>query len=141
MADTTRYGPGPTPEPRANSPEYRLDSWKEIANYLGRSIRTVQQWERSEELPVHRLQHSRYGSVYALRSELEAWWGQRTALAELAASVPCCSVRWQFARPGGGAQWALHVGGVVAGREMDVFRPRSGRRPSFVATTFSARRA
>ncbi|HLJ18177.1 MAG TPA: hypothetical protein VKV15_27040 [Bryobacteraceae bacterium] len=65
-----RVGPAPAPAPRPNSPEDRLDSWKEIATYLGRAVRTVQQWERSEKLPVHRLQHSKYGSVYAFRSEL-----------------------------------------------------------------------
>jgi DNA-binding transcriptional regulator YiaG len=27
----------------------RLDSWKEIAHYLNRSVRTVQRWERAEE--------------------------------------------------------------------------------------------
>jgi hypothetical protein len=37
--------------------EGRLDSWKEIAAYLGRAIRTVQRWEREEGLPVHRLMH------------------------------------------------------------------------------------
>src|SRR5262245_51298108 len=81
MADPVYRGPGPTPVPRPNSPEDRLDSWKQIASYLGRSIRTVQQWERNEELPVHRLQHSRNGSVFAFRSELEAWRAQRTTLA------------------------------------------------------------
>src|SRR5262249_35410282 len=51
----------------------RLESWKEIAAYLGRDIRTVQRWERSEGLPVHRHMHAKQGSVYALRSELDAW--------------------------------------------------------------------
>ena len=51
----------------------RLDSWKEIANYLGREVRTVQLWEHRECLPVHRHIHRRSGSVYALRSELDAW--------------------------------------------------------------------
>src|SRR6266851_1593494 len=87
MADLGRRAAGPTPVPRPNSPEDRLDSWKEIASYLGRSVRTVQQWELTEELPVHRLQHSKYGSVYAFRSELDAWRAQRTALAEAAATV------------------------------------------------------
>ena len=32
----------------------RLDSWKEIAGYLGREVRTVQGWEKNEGLPVHR---------------------------------------------------------------------------------------
>ena len=34
----------------------RLDSWKEIAAYLRRDVRTVQRWEERESLPVHRLQ-------------------------------------------------------------------------------------
>lgn len=51
----------------------RLDSWKEIASYLGREVRTVQGWEKTEGLPVHRHQHSRQGTVYAFRGELDAW--------------------------------------------------------------------
>ena len=34
-----------------------LDSWKEIAAYLRRDIRTVQRWEKQEGLPVHRPAH------------------------------------------------------------------------------------
>src|SRR5437868_13321224 len=51
----------------------RLDSWKEIASYLRREVRTVQLWEKKEGLPVHRHFHKRLGSVYALRSEIENW--------------------------------------------------------------------
>jgi serine/threonine-protein kinase len=50
-----------------------LDSWKEIASYLRREVRTVQLWEKREGLPVHRHFHKRLGSVYALRSEVEIW--------------------------------------------------------------------
>jgi adenylate cyclase len=57
--------------------EQRLDSWKEIAAYLKRGARTVQRWEREAALPIHRLQHERLGSVYAYRSELDAWWNSR----------------------------------------------------------------
>ncbi|MEN6534432.1 MAG: hypothetical protein ABFD60_10675 [Bryobacteraceae bacterium] len=60
----------------------RLDSWKEIASYLNRGTRTVQRWEREEGLPVHRLQHQKQGSVYALKSELDAWWESRKATLE-----------------------------------------------------------
>ena len=49
----------------------RLDSWKEIASYLRREVRTVQLWEKKEGLPVHRHFHKRLGSVYALRSEID----------------------------------------------------------------------
>jgi TolB-like protein/Flp pilus assembly protein TadD len=57
----------------------RLDSWKEIAGYLRRGVTTVQRWERTEGLPVHRLPHSRSGSVHAYRHELDQWWHERSA--------------------------------------------------------------
>jgi TolB-like protein/tetratricopeptide (TPR) repeat protein len=55
----------------------RLESWKEIAAYLGRGVSTVQRWEREEGLPVHRHLHKKRGSAYALREEVDAWWSQR----------------------------------------------------------------
>jgi Tol biopolymer transport system component len=55
----------------------RLDSWKEIAGYLKRSVRTVTRWEREEGLPVHRHLHSKSGTVYAFKPELDAWWTNR----------------------------------------------------------------
>jgi hypothetical protein len=33
----------------------RLESWKEIAAYLGRDLRTVMRWEKERSLPVHRV--------------------------------------------------------------------------------------
>lgn len=56
----------------------RLDSWKEIATLLGRTIRTVQRWERSEDLPVYRHVHEKMSSVYAFESELLAWRDNRS---------------------------------------------------------------
>jgi len=55
----------------------RLDSWKEVASYLGRGVRTVQRWERDEGLPVHRLAHEKRGSIYAYSHEVDAWWESR----------------------------------------------------------------
>jgi TolB-like protein/Flp pilus assembly protein TadD len=55
------------------APADRLDSWKEIAAYARRSVRTVRRWEREEGLPVHRHLHRTLGSVYAFKSEIEAW--------------------------------------------------------------------
>jgi TolB-like protein/Flp pilus assembly protein TadD len=54
-------------------PGDRLDSWKEIAAYANRGVRTVRRWEREEGLPVHRHVHRRLGSVYAYKSEIDAW--------------------------------------------------------------------
>jgi len=55
----------------------RLDSWKEIAVYLRRDVRTVQRWERREGLPVYRLFHQKAGSVYAYTKQIEAWLERR----------------------------------------------------------------
>jgi hypothetical protein len=55
----------------------RLDTWKEIAAYFGRSTRCVQRWELKEGLPVHRHEHSRRSSIFALRTELDAWQASR----------------------------------------------------------------
>ncbi len=69
-----------SPEGQAQNsaaPSRRLDSWKEIASFLGRGIRTVQRWEREDGLPVHRLPHAQRGSVFAHANELSAWWERR----------------------------------------------------------------
>jgi Tol biopolymer transport system component len=66
-------------EPSTAGQEGRLDSWKKIAAYLKRDVSTVQRWERREAMPVHRHLHDKQGSVYAFRSELDAWWGGRSA--------------------------------------------------------------
>lgn len=51
----------------------RLDSWKEIAAFMHRDVKTVQRWEKREGMPVHRHLHDKIGSVYAFRAELDAW--------------------------------------------------------------------
>lgn len=63
--------------PESSEEEDRLDSWKAIAAYLNRDVRTVQRWELREELPVHRHQHDKLASVYAYRSELRQWQASR----------------------------------------------------------------
>src|SRR5436305_14316989 len=84
-------GRHPRPEPSKadsaldESPS-RLDSWKEIASYLGRSEKTVRRWETGEALPIHRLLHEKRGSVYAYTGELDAWRGARKPVTERDAS-------------------------------------------------------
>ena len=65
----------------------RLESWKEIAAYLRRGVRTVRRWEQEEALPVHRHPHKKRDSVYAYPAELEAWRNQRAASAGAAPPV------------------------------------------------------
>ena len=55
----------------------RLDSWKEIAAHLKRDVRTLFRWEAQEKLPVHRHLHNGRSTVYAYRSELDAWRASR----------------------------------------------------------------
>ena len=51
----------------------RLDSWKEIATFLGRSERTVKRWETERGLPVHRVPGGGRSAVFAYSSELADW--------------------------------------------------------------------
>jgi len=62
-----------SPKTQPDSRGRRLESWKEIAAYLGRDVTTARRWERREGLPVYRLQHNKLGSIYAYTSELDAW--------------------------------------------------------------------
>lgn len=59
--------------PRKIEPSQFLSGWKEIANYLGKGVRTVQRYERHMGLPVRRPAGKPWGSVVATRAELDAW--------------------------------------------------------------------
>lgn len=54
-------------------PRNLLNSWKEIATFLDRGVRTVQRWERDHQLPVHRIGNSPRAAVFALQEELLLW--------------------------------------------------------------------
>lgn len=62
-----------------DAPETRPDSdllsgWKDIASYLGKSVRSAQRWEADYGLPVHRITTPDGGQViYASRREIETW--------------------------------------------------------------------
>lgn len=72
--------------------EVALESWKEIAAYLGRQVKTVQRWEKEERLPIHRHNHKSRSSVYAYPGEIDAWRASRKVTAEAA---PARSL-WRF---------------------------------------------
>jgi hypothetical protein len=66
-----------------------LNSWKEIACYLGRGVRTVQRWEAELNLPVHRMGASERSPVFAFRAELDAWlWRQSLVQVQIPAGCP-----------------------------------------------------
>jgi tetratricopeptide (TPR) repeat protein len=66
----------------------RLESWKEIAGFLQRDVRTVQRWEKLAGLPVHRHAESRLRTPYAFKSELEHWRSTQRAVADPAVREP-----------------------------------------------------
>ena len=47
-----------------------LSGWKEIANYLGRGVRTVQRYEIEKHLPIRRPAGE---SVIATKTEIDRW--------------------------------------------------------------------
>ena len=85
-------------------PDGRLDSWKEIAGYLKRDVTTVQRWEKREGMPVHRHLHDKMGSVYAFRTELDAWARGRN-LGVAAEPAPAVEVAQALATPATPRWW------------------------------------
>lgn len=55
----------------------RLDSWKAIADYLGRNTRTVTRWAKDRGMPVHRVPGGKRNAVFAYSSEIDAWLTSR----------------------------------------------------------------
>jgi hypothetical protein len=54
-------------------PRRILQSWKQIASYLGRGVRTIQRYEVQLGLPVHRPAGSSRSAVMAFSDEIDAW--------------------------------------------------------------------
>jgi|SRR6185312_14415008 len=52
-----------------------LSGWKEVAQYLGRGVRTVQRWE-SLGLPVRRPNRNLRSAVCAMTADIDHWLGE-----------------------------------------------------------------
>ena len=103
---------------RAAHPGDRLDSWKEIAAYLNRGVRTVRRWEEEEGLPVHR-------HVHRTRAASTPTIGDR-CLAERASAAAAC-------RPDAAAP-AREVDRRAAVREPERPIPRTNTSPTVSPT-------
>ena len=115
VTQTSRPDPAELAERPAGD---RLDSWKEIAGYLRRDVTTVQRWERREGMPVHRHLHDKQGSVYAFRSELDAWAQSRLGRQSANGGTPRPAATQVVQSQDGVAQrrprWAAWLGGAAA---------------------------
>lgn len=74
--------------PQDQHNEKPLQSWKEIATYLERDIRTAVRWEKRNGLPVRRHGGRSGSSVYAYPSEIEAWRAARPNQSEQGTEAP-----------------------------------------------------
>jgi len=54
-----------------------LTSWKDIARYMGKGVRTVQRWEQDFGLPVRRPYGSNKKAIIARPRDLDAWVAMR----------------------------------------------------------------
>lgn len=84
----------------------RLNSWKEIADYLGYDVRTVMRWEKERGLPVHRLPGGGRHVVFAYTDQIDTWLNGRPAGAD-AIAVPAGPRFFSLTKP-----WV--VGGIAA---------------------------
>jgi hypothetical protein len=62
-----------------NQPSGRrvLASWKDIANYVGKGVRTVQRWELALDFPVRRSGDLKKSAVVAFTDEVDSWFAAR----------------------------------------------------------------
>ena len=118
----------------------RLDSWKEIAEYLGRDVRTAMRWAKSHGLPVRRVAGGKGRSVFAFTHEIDGWLaGQppESASAPAAAIVaiedaPPAPPRRQW------IPWAAATGAVVTIGAAAAFALLAGREAPSGALRVSA---
>jgi hypothetical protein len=80
-----------------------LNSWKEIASYMHRGVRTVQRWEASFGMPVRRIGSTPRSPVVAFQHELDGWFAQLRSTSDGEASLTSRSARASSRTP----KWSL----------------------------------
>lgn len=65
-----------------------LSSWKEIAHFFGKGVRTVQRWEKTLDLPIHRPPGAPSNVVLARTSDLEEWMHRGPVVRAVAEEAP-----------------------------------------------------
>ena len=75
----TRLPSEESPPPRADKVEAedQLESWKEIAAFVGRDERTLMRWAKQQGMPIHRIPGSKRSRVSASRAEISYWLSRR----------------------------------------------------------------
>lgn len=60
-----------------------LTSWKEIAQYMGKGVRTVQRWEEQFGLPIRRPLTDCHRAVLAFSEEIDTWMIEKTGIRKM----------------------------------------------------------
>jgi tetratricopeptide (TPR) repeat protein len=112
----------------------RLDSWKEIAAYLRRSVRSARRWEKKEGLPVRRHAHGKGDSVYAFKADLDGWWNERGV--SVGGRIESEEVELPSVEPAAsdveaGMEWTEHAGATT----LPV--PQRSRRAAWIGVGFA----
>jgi hypothetical protein len=108
----------------AETSNERLDSWKEIAAYLKRDVRTAMRWAKERGLPIHRKLGGRRSGVCAFTAEIDDWLegcppGSYVAAAEQPSGVSAPKSEGAASstgfRPTRSSWWRrLAIGGAIA---------------------------
>jgi len=136
----------PEAQPGTNGSSERLilNSWKEIAAYVGRGVRTVQRWESDLGLPVHRPRGRHRSAVVAFAEELSAWM-KNTPVMRVAAEETSGPAQLSYPpaqarrlRAAFGSPWTKR--GVEAFCQLTapimVVIPTSGQAPSYAVSEY-----
>jgi hypothetical protein len=70
-----------------------LSCWKDISAYLNKGVRTVQRWEQTLGLPVHRIGSGNRAPVFAFKHEIDTWLQNNAVLSEISCTGPVRQTR------------------------------------------------
>jgi tetratricopeptide (TPR) repeat protein len=86
-----------------------FDSWKEIAAYLKRSVKTCQRWERELGLPIHRPDQGSGARIVAYKQDIDRWLAGTRHLEDMPApdSEPVHRQKMRWALIAGGAAFVV----------------------------------
>lgn len=90
-----------------------LTSWKDIAQYMGKGVRTVQRWEQDFGLPIRRPHGSDKKAILARPADLDAWVALRCSSRSCPAG-PSAVLAAPDRRPGDGSSPRASLGALSA---------------------------
>ena len=111
----------------------RLESWKEIAAFIGRDERTAMRWA-ARGMPVHHGPGGKHARVFASRKEISRWLAKQTDHHSVneAEQPPGRSPRWKWIAAAG-----LGVSVIILAGFVFWHRTRSVAAPDVTRVTFT----